>query len=212
VSFVSEDSLGRQLRSERERRRITLQSIAANTKISVSLLQGLERDDVSRWPSGIFRRSFVRLYAEAVGLDADETLAEFLSRFPDPEGTALAAPAVSDPFSRKRADKALRLTLDDASWTPFVGGTVLASIRDRCSAAALDMGLMIALALIIFLIVGDFWAPLGITMLCYYVVSILSLGNTPGVCLFAPRPHHHSGGEAGGPEGEPAGTFDYDHP
>src|SRR5262245_16886137 len=56
MSALPGASLGQRLRAERERRRITLQSIAANTKINVALLQGLERDDASRWPSGIFRR------------------------------------------------------------------------------------------------------------------------------------------------------------
>lgn len=77
-------TFGPRLRQERERRQISLASIAASTKISKSLLEGLERDDVSRWPSGIFRRSFVRAYAEAIGLDADETVREFGERFPDP--------------------------------------------------------------------------------------------------------------------------------
>ena len=77
---------GKRLRLERERRRITLDSIAANTKIGVALLKGLERDDVSRWPSGIFRRSFIREYTAAIGLDPDETAREFLERFPDPGG------------------------------------------------------------------------------------------------------------------------------
>ena len=57
---------------ERERRRITLASIAANTKIGLHLLEGLERGQRPRWPSGIFRRSFIRAYAEAIGLDPDE--------------------------------------------------------------------------------------------------------------------------------------------
>ena len=210
MSFVSDDSLGRQLRSERERRRITLASIAANTKISISFLQALERDDVSRWPGGIFRRSFVRAYAEAVGLDPDETLAEFLSRFPEPD--AAPAPALAhDPFARRATENKLRLTLAE-SWTPFTGGGVLQRVRDRLSAAALDMGLMFSLALVIFMIVGDFWAPLGITMLCYYAVSIVSLGNTPGVCLFAPRPPHHDRTAESTRDGDPAGAFDYDHP
>src|SRR5436190_17227539 len=74
---------GKRLRLERERRRITLDSIASNTKIGIALLRGLERDDVSRWPSGIFRRSFIREYAAAIGLDPDETAREFLERFPD---------------------------------------------------------------------------------------------------------------------------------
>ena len=62
------DSFGSRLRYERERRQIALKSIAESTKISVALLEGLERDDVSRWPSGIFRKSFIRSYAEAIGL------------------------------------------------------------------------------------------------------------------------------------------------
>ncbi len=49
-----DDSFGTRLRHERERRQIALASIAENSKISVSLLEDLERDDVSRWPSGIF--------------------------------------------------------------------------------------------------------------------------------------------------------------
>jgi transcriptional regulator with XRE-family HTH domain len=185
---VNQQSLGLRLRAERERRRITLESIAANTKIGVSLLRGLERDDVSRWPGGIFRRAFVRSYAEAVGLDAEEILAEFLERFPDPDAAreSPAPLAVAAPAGRVN-DGHLRLTLD-SSWTPFVGGQVLTRIRERAAAAAVDVGLMLALAVVMFMMVGEFWAPLGITMLCYYVVSILSLGNTPGVCLLAPRP------------------------
>ena len=77
-------TFGPRLRQERERRQISLDSIAANTKISQSLLEGLERDDVSKWPSGIFRRSFVRSYAQAIGLDAEEIVKEFAERFPDP--------------------------------------------------------------------------------------------------------------------------------
>lgn len=77
-------TFGPRLRQERERRQISLQSIAVNTKISQSLLAGLERDDVSKWPSGIFRRAFVRSYARAIGLDADEIVKEFGERFPDP--------------------------------------------------------------------------------------------------------------------------------
>ena len=78
------DLLGRRLRFERERRRIALESIAERTKISIGLLKDLERDELSRWPTGIFRRSFIRAYAEAVGLDPDDTLKEFQERYPDP--------------------------------------------------------------------------------------------------------------------------------
>jgi len=84
-------TFGPRLRQERERRHISLTSIAENTKISRSLLEALERDDVSRWPTGIFRRSFVRSYAQAIGLDPDEVAREFAERFPDPTAKPLEA-------------------------------------------------------------------------------------------------------------------------
>ena len=83
-------TFGPRMRQERERRQISLTSIAENTKISRSLLEALERDDVSRWPTGIFRRSFVRAYATAIGLDADEVVKEFAERFPDPSAPPAA--------------------------------------------------------------------------------------------------------------------------
>src|SRR5262245_61225144 len=86
----ADQSFGRRLRRERERRKIDLRSIAENTEISMSLFEDLERDDVSRWPSGIFRRSFIRAYAQAIGLDPDETTREFLERFPDLHDPALS--------------------------------------------------------------------------------------------------------------------------
>src|SRR5437763_1970579 len=84
MSTPSDPAFGMRLRQERERRRITLATIADDTKISVSLLQALERGDISRWPGGIFRRSFIRDYANAVGLNVDEVSREFSDRFPDP--------------------------------------------------------------------------------------------------------------------------------
>ena len=68
---MTEESFGGRLRRERERRQIALSSLSANTKIGVALFEGLEREDLSRWPPGIFRRAFIRAYAEGIGLDAD---------------------------------------------------------------------------------------------------------------------------------------------
>ena len=99
-------SFGGRLRYERERRQIALKSIAERTKIGVPLLEALERDDVSRWPSGIFRKSFIRSYAEAVGLDADAIVREFIERYPDPlelppKVQHVAAPETAGPVSIK---------------------------------------------------------------------------------------------------------------
>ena len=70
-------TLGAYLRAERERRGLALRTISENTKVSLPLLEGLEADDISRWPGGIFRRAFVRSYAESVGLDPDHVFKRF---------------------------------------------------------------------------------------------------------------------------------------
>src|SRR5881397_1341515 len=79
---------GGRLREARERRGITLRQIANATKISVSALEALERNEISRLPGGIFSRAFVRSYAGEVGLEPEETIREFMEQFPDDSVTA----------------------------------------------------------------------------------------------------------------------------
>lgn len=78
------ESFGVRLRQARERQAIALATVAEQTKIKLSLLQGLERDDLSHWPTGIFRRAFVRAYAAAIGMDQELAVHEFLEQHPDP--------------------------------------------------------------------------------------------------------------------------------
>lgn len=66
------------MRHMREERQIALTTIVEKTKIKQSLLEGLERDDLSHWPNGFFRRAFVRAYAQAIGVAPDEAVREFL--------------------------------------------------------------------------------------------------------------------------------------
>lgn len=79
---VSPQDFGGMLRQARERHGISLRHIAVTTKISVSALEALERNDVSRLPGGIFSRAFVRSYASEVGLDPERVVKEFIERFP----------------------------------------------------------------------------------------------------------------------------------
>jgi cytoskeleton protein RodZ len=73
---------GRKLREARERRGVSLRQIASATKISVGVLEALERNDISRLPGGIFSRAFVRSYAIEVGLDPEQTIQDFIAQFP----------------------------------------------------------------------------------------------------------------------------------
>lgn len=83
---------GARLRERREAQQIELSAIAEQTKIKRSLLEALERDDLSHWPSGIFRRAWLRSYAKAIGLDPDATVREFLETHPDPEDIPVLTP------------------------------------------------------------------------------------------------------------------------
>ena len=104
------EGFGARLRTQREARHIDLGWIAEETKIKRSLLEGLERDDVSRWPSGIFRRAYVRTYAHIIGLDPDVVLREFLEVHPDPvDVLEAAAAAASEEAARRNAAPGLLL-------------------------------------------------------------------------------------------------------
>src|SRR4029453_8127814 len=91
------ESFGARSRRRREKQKIALATIAERTKIKQSLLDALERDDISHWPTGIFRRAFIRAYAHAIGLDPDVVVKEFFEVFPEPvevvSTAALAAAA-----------------------------------------------------------------------------------------------------------------------
>jgi hypothetical protein len=65
----------------REGRGISLKQIAAATKVDVELWSAMERNDFSRWPSGIFARAFVREYARLIAADPEETVNEFCRSF-----------------------------------------------------------------------------------------------------------------------------------
>lgn len=87
------DSFGARVRRHREERLISLRTIADQTKIKMSLLEGLERDDMGGWPAGIYRRAYVRAYALAIGLDPDTIVREFLQAHPEPTEIIETAPA-----------------------------------------------------------------------------------------------------------------------
>jgi cytoskeleton protein RodZ len=73
------ESFGARLKRERERRGITLDDISVSTKIGTRLLHALEEDHFDQLPGGIFNRGFVRAYARHVGLDEDQTIADYLA-------------------------------------------------------------------------------------------------------------------------------------
>jgi cytoskeleton protein RodZ len=92
----SELDFGARMKQAREQRGVTLRQIADATKISVSALEALERNDFSRLPGGIFSRAFVRSYAAEIGVDPEQTVREFVSQFPHDSLTAGSQHEIDD--------------------------------------------------------------------------------------------------------------------
>jgi transcriptional regulator with XRE-family HTH domain len=185
---VTKELFGARMRHERERRGIPLSSIADRTKIAPNLLVALERGDLARLPGGLYRRAFIRAYAEAVGLDPNETVQDLLECFPDPAEAVTAADAAAqlppDAASSVSTSARVRVRIDPA---PDVcrGGSLLSDARHRLGAIAADLGVLGVISMGFWAALGDFWMPLAIAMAIYYSAGILILGNTPGVYLYA---------------------------
>jgi len=72
-------SLGQRLREERLRQRKELRPIADELRISSPYLEAIEAEDWSKLPGGFFNRSFIRQYAQALGLNGQQFEAEYAS-------------------------------------------------------------------------------------------------------------------------------------
>ena len=193
------EAFGPRLRRERERRGITLDTIATVTRVGTDLWEGLERNDFSRWPSGIFARAFVRDYARAVGLDADEIVDEFCRLFP-----------VGD----RRAGRIIRghgeivghrvAVADDPGLLPPEGDRRAAARRrdeekrawrirlaPRAVAASLDLTVVLLLAAAgPYLAGAPYGATTALVALTYFSASTMSAGGSPGVRAVAVLRQH----------------------
>jgi cytoskeletal protein RodZ len=72
-------AFGEKLRKQREQRGLDLEAISKTTKISTRMLRALEDEHFDQLPGGIFNKGFVRAYARQVGLDEEETVADYLA-------------------------------------------------------------------------------------------------------------------------------------
>jgi cytoskeletal protein RodZ len=108
----SDSDFGARMRLAREQRGVSLRQIADATKIGISQLEALERNDIARLPGGIFSRAFVRSYAAEIGVDPEQTVRDFLAQFPTDSVTAGSPHVIVDelgPGTRRLDPRALML-------------------------------------------------------------------------------------------------------
>ena len=85
--------IGGRLRRAREHRGLSLSDAARLTKLSISVLQAIERNDFTSLPAGMYRKAYVRTLAAEVGLNPTEIVADFCQQFEPPvETVAVAVP------------------------------------------------------------------------------------------------------------------------
>src|SRR5271165_5713855 len=88
--------IGETLRDARMRARIDVSEIEAKTKIRAKYLRALENEEWGLLPGPTFVKSFLRTYAEALGLDGKALVEEYRLSEEHP-GDGLYEPIVSKP-------------------------------------------------------------------------------------------------------------------
>jgi cytoskeletal protein RodZ len=102
------DSLASELKSERERRNISLAHIADETRISLRHLQSLEEGRYSDMPGGIYTRAFIKAYCEVLDLDSQKLLQKYEAELsPHPEKTARPQPFIPPKKSFRKSNSIL---------------------------------------------------------------------------------------------------------
>jgi cytoskeletal protein RodZ len=73
-------SFGRYLQAVRLEKKISLEQVAAQTRIGLGNLMLIEQEDHEQLPAAVFVKGFLRSYAAAVGADGDEAVRRYESR------------------------------------------------------------------------------------------------------------------------------------
>ena len=185
---MSREAFGSNLRRRRIRCGITLESLEHATRVPGDLWRGLEENDLSRWPSGIYARAYVRQYAMAVGLDPDATVDEFCRSFPQGDRRAervVRGQATIVGHRLDWSDDLVGLVIDkdrraDAEPGPDRLPELLRGNRGRIVAAVVDTAAVVTVGLTLASVfpLDRAFAVAGVAVL-YHAGGITVLGCTP---------------------------------
>lgn len=163
---------GAMLRAHREHCGITIEMLAVAMKVRASLLEDLERNDLARWPDGIYGRSFIRQYAILVGLAPEGVLQQFGRCFPDrQEPPRLLGTATGGGLDLALGSE-LRLTLEN------VASRSLSIVPWRVVDIAGGLILVLAIGGVLALVTGfPFWTTAGVVALIWYPLASAIYGG-----------------------------------
>lgn len=78
----NQEGLGSFLKSERERKGLSLEQLTRITRLRIQYVEALENENWDRLPSPVFIRGFIKSYTKALGLDYREVISQFQSTIP----------------------------------------------------------------------------------------------------------------------------------
>jgi cytoskeleton protein RodZ len=110
-------AFGDKLKREREMRRISLDEISESTKIPRRYLESLERENFESLPGGVFNKGFVKAYARFLGLDEEQSVADYVA-------VAKEEPPPEDQFPLEIHEKPDRELNPRKSQLPLIGAVV----------------------------------------------------------------------------------------
>src|SRR5688572_32786794 len=115
--------IGETLREARMRRRVDMTEVETATKIRGKYLRALENEEWELLPGPTFVKTFLRTYAEYLGLDARLLVEEYRQRFERPSSQELT------PFPRRKHRRSRRrLPLLGPGLVLFTGVVLLLGI------------------------------------------------------------------------------------
>jgi len=75
--FLNSETLGQQLKKEREAKKISLEKVSEDLKINKKYLSALESERLQDLPAGIYARNYFKAYAEYLNLNVNEILKQY---------------------------------------------------------------------------------------------------------------------------------------
>jgi cytoskeleton protein RodZ len=111
-------SIGETLREARMRQRLDITDVEAQTKIRAKYLRALENEDFGMLPGATFVKSFLRTYAEFLGLDPHLLVEEYRARHDPRDESELT------PFARPSSGRQRRRPPRRPAWLPLAGAVI----------------------------------------------------------------------------------------
>jgi cytoskeleton protein RodZ len=146
-------SFGEDLKRAREAKGVALEAIATATKITTRYLQAVEQERFDQLPGGVFRKSIVRSYARAAGLDEDAWVKRYLD-ISQPEETIISE--------------------EDQAWAAFAEN--VGRSRSRDAEAGNTRARWAGVVALLLLVIGMSWFVWG-----YVHNKAAAAAKTPGV-------------------------------